>query len=89
MENHGLIIKYILYLYEQFLPHTKLSVLENCSPGATDSWNILPRFLVAKIIPKHRTYPTYNISQPRPKRISTPKVVLILLLTFIFPTHGS
>ena len=85
----------LLYLYQscilygQFLPHAKFSVFENSPLGAYEIWNIISRSLVAKIVPKQRAYPTYNISKARPQRTSSEKVVLILLVTFIFPSHGS
>ena len=75
--------------YNQLLPHAKFPVLKTPPYGALEDCSIASRSLVTKIMPKHRAYPTYNIPKARPKRISRSKVMLILLLKFIFPSHGS
>ena len=83
-------IDFILSIvHRQFLPHAKFPVFITSSSSASGGWDIVPRSLVPKIAPKHRTCPTYNISEARAKRISRSKVVLILLLKFIVDTHGS
>ena len=76
-------------VYREFLPHAKFSVFITRLSSASGGWNIVPHSLVPKIAPKHRTYPTYNISEARAKRISRSKVVLILLLKFIVDSHGT
>ena len=78
-----------LYDIVLFLPHANFSFFENVPFGAHDIWDTIPRSLLAKIIPEHRAYPTYNISKAQPKRISSKKVMLIFLLKFIVDTHGS
>ena len=75
-------------MHRQFLPHAKFSVFIASLSSASGGWDTVPRSLVLKIAPKHRTYPTYNISEARTKRISRPKVVSILLLKFIVDSHG-
>ena len=73
----------------RLLPHAKFPDLKTTLSVTYECWGILSRSLMIKNVPKHRAYPTYNISKARPKRISSPKVVLILLLKFIFPSHGT
>ena len=73
----------------RLLPHAKFPDLKTTLSVTYECWGILSRSLMIKNVPKHRAYPTYNISKARPKRISSPKVVLILLLKFIFPSHGN
>ena len=76
-------------LYVLFLPHAKFSFFGNAPFDAYDIWDTISRSLLAKIIPEHRAYTTYNISKARPKRISSKKVMLIFLWKFIFDTHGT
>ena len=78
-------VDFMSIVYRQFLPHAKLPVFGTRSSGARERWDIVSHSLVIKITPKHRTYPTYNIQN----RFSRPKVILILLVTFVFETHGT
>ena len=79
-----------MYWYNvSLLPHARIVVLKNLLPGTYERWGIISHSLVTKIAPKHRAYRTYNISKARQIRINIEKVVLILLLNFIFPSHGS
>ena len=72
-----------------FLPHANFSFFENVPFSAHDIWDTIHRSLLAKIIPEHRAYTTYNISEARPKRISSKKVMLVFLVKFIVDTHGT
>ena len=63
-------VDFMSIVYRQFLPHVKLPVFGTRSSGAPARWDIVSRSLVTKITPKHRAYPTYNISNARPKRIN-------------------
>ena len=75
-------------VYRQFLPHAKFPVFRTRPSGARERWDIVSHSLVIKITPKHRAYLTYNISNARPKRINSFRVMPILLLTFFVDTHG-